>query len=62
MMQDILQGAALAVFGSAGATAVGVLVATLATQWTRICLLALGNVEPGHTPLPPRPFAEAAHS
>ncbi|KQN28312.1 hypothetical protein ASF00_10610 [Sphingomonas sp. Leaf34] len=49
-------------FGSAGATAVGILVATLAPQWTRICRLALGNVEPGHTPLPPRPFAEASHS
>lgn len=51
MLHDILVGAALAVFGSAGATAIGVIAATVAPQWSRICRLALGNVEPSFTPL-----------
>lgn len=45
MLHDILLGIALAVFGSAGATAIGMIIATIAPQWHRICRLALGNVE-----------------
>jgi hypothetical protein len=45
MLHDILLGIALAVFGSAGATAIGVIIATIAPQWHRICRLVLGNVE-----------------
>jgi hypothetical protein len=45
MLHDVLTGAALAVFGSAGATAIGVIAASIAPQWQRICRLALGNVE-----------------
>lgn len=59
MMHDILLGAALAVFGSAGATAIGVIIATIAPQWHRICRLALGIVEPACEPLHARPFAKA---
>lgn len=62
MLQDVLTGLALTVFGSAGATAIGVIRASLAPQWSRICRLALGNVEPAFTPLPATPFAKAAHS
>lgn len=51
MLHDILLGAALTVFGSAGATAIGVITASLAPQWGRICSLAHGNVEPATTPL-----------
>lgn len=51
MLHDILLGAALTVFGSAGATAIGVIRASLAPQWDRICSLARGNVEPAFTPI-----------
>ncbi len=51
MLQDVLLGAALGLFGSAGATAIGVIAATVAPQWGRICRLALGNVEPNGAPL-----------
>lgn len=53
MLHDVITGAALAVFGSAGATAIGVIAASLAPQWRRICRLALGNVEPAYTTAPP---------
>jgi hypothetical protein len=53
MLHDVLTGAALAVFGSAGATAIGVIAASVAPQWSRICRLALGNVEPAYTTAPP---------
>lgn len=45
MLHDVLLGLALAVFGSAGATAIGVIIATIAPQWHRICRLAMGNFE-----------------
>jgi len=45
MLHDVLTGLVLTVFGSAGATAIGVMRASLAPQWSRICKLALGNVE-----------------
>lgn len=51
MLHDILLGAALAVFGSAGATAIGVITSSLAPQWDRICRLARGNIEPAFKPL-----------
>ncbi|MGC5795917.1 hypothetical protein [Sphingomonas sp. NFX23] len=62
MLHDVLTGLALTVFGSAGATAIGVLRASLAPQWSRICRLSLGNVEPAFTRLPATPFAKAARS
>ncbi|PTQ61203.1 hypothetical protein C8J26_1528 [Sphingomonas aurantiaca] len=62
MLHDVLTGLALTVFGSAGATAIGVMHASLAPQWNRICRLALGNVEPAFTPLPATSFAKAARS
>ena len=52
MLHDILLGIALAVFGSAGATAIGVIIATIAPQWHRIRRLALSNVEPSASALP----------
>jgi hypothetical protein len=52
MLHDILLGAGLAVFGSAGATAIGVIFATIAPQWPRICRLALGHVEPSISAAP----------
>ena len=62
MLHDILVGVALAVFGSAGATAIGVMRASLAPQWSRICRLALGNVEPEFKPLSAMPFAKTVRS
>jgi hypothetical protein len=62
MLHDVLLGVALAVFGSAGATAIGVIAATVAPQWSRICRLALGNVEPEFKPLPAMPFAKTVRS
>ncbi|PTW44665.1 hypothetical protein C8J25_10995 [Sphingomonas faeni] len=62
MLHDVLTGVALTVFGSVGATAIGVIAATVAPQWSRICRLALGNVEPAFKPLPATPFAKAARS
>ena len=62
MLHDVLLGAALAVFGSAGATAIGVIAATVAPQWSRICRLALGNVEPAFKPLSATPFAKTVRS
>jgi hypothetical protein len=52
MLHDILLGAALAVFGSAGATAIGVILGTIAPQWPRIRRLALGHVEPSISSAP----------
>ncbi|WP_164913490.1 hypothetical protein [Sphingomonas sp. UV9] len=51
MLHDVLTGLALTLFGSAGATAIGVIRTSLAPQWSRICRLALGHVEPASTPL-----------
>jgi hypothetical protein len=51
MLHDVILGVALALFGSAGAAAIGVIVATVAPKWSRICRLALGHVEPSITPL-----------
>lgn len=62
MLHDVLTGLALTVFGSAGATAIGVIRASVVPQWSRICRLALGNVEPAFKPLPATPFAKAARS
>ncbi|MCP8891286.1 hypothetical protein [Sphingomonas faeni] len=62
MLHDVLMGVALTVFGSAGATAIGVIAATVAPQWSRICQLALGNVEPAFEVPPATPFAEAVRS
>ncbi len=62
MLQDVLTGLALTVFGSAGATAIGVMRASLAPQWSRICRLALGNVEPTYKPLSATPFAKTVRS
>jgi hypothetical protein len=50
MLHDVILGVALALFGSAGAAAIGVIVATVAPKWSRICRLALGHVEPGFKP------------
>ena len=60
MLQDVSLGVALTVFGSAGATAIGVIAASVAPQWQRICRLALGHVEPACDPMPAAPFAEVA--
>jgi hypothetical protein len=46
MLHDVILGVALALFGSAGAAAIGVIIATVAPQWSRIRRLALGHVEP----------------
>ena len=62
MLHDVLTGLALAVFGSAGATAISVMRASLAPQWSRICRLALGNVEPALKPLSAMPFAKTVRS
>ena len=62
MLHDVLTGLALTVFGSAGATAIGVIRASVAPQWSRICRLALGNVEPAFKPLSATPFAKAARA
>lgn len=62
MLHDVLTGLALTIFGSAGATAIGVIRASVAPQWSRICRLALGNVEPAYTPPFATPFAKAARS
>ena len=62
MLQDVLTGLALAVFGGAGATAIGVISASVAPQWSRICRLALGNIEPEFKPLSAIPFAKTARS
>ena len=62
MLHDVLTGLALTVFGSAGATAIGVIRASLAPQWNRICRLALGNIEPEFKPLSATPFAKTARS
>ena len=62
MLHDVLTGLALTVFGGAGATAIGVIRASVAPQWSRICRLALGNVEPAFKPLPATSFAEAARA
>jgi len=62
MLHDVLTGLALTVFGGAGATAVVVIRASLAPQWSRICRLALGNVEPAFKPLSATPFAKAARA
>ncbi|RMB26227.1 hypothetical protein C8J47_3544 [Sphingomonas sp. PP-F2F-G114-C0414] len=51
MLHDVLTGLALAVFGSAGATAIGVIGTTIAPQWDRICRLALGHIEPASAPI-----------
>jgi hypothetical protein len=59
MLHDVLLGIALAVFGSAGATAIGVIIATIAPQWHRIRRLALGNVEPSASALPVRAQTKA---
>jgi hypothetical protein len=61
MLHDVLTGAALAVFGSAGATAIGVIAASIAPQWQRICRLALGNVEPACTATPVARAVEVIH-
>ena len=62
MLHDVLIGLTLTVFGSAGATAIGVLRASLAPQWIRVCRLALGNVEPAFEPLSAMPFAKTVRS
>jgi hypothetical protein len=62
MLHDVLTGLALTVFGSAGATAIGVIRASLAPQWSRIYRLALGNVEPEIKPLCAMPFAKTVRS
>lgn len=62
MLHDVLTNLALTVFGSAGATAIGVLRSSLAPQWRRICRLALGNVEPEFKPLSAMPFAKTVRS
>lgn len=59
MLHDLLTGAALAVFGSAGATAIGVIATSVTPQWRRIWRLALGNVEPAATATPVARVAEA---
>lgn len=51
MVQHILHGIGIGLFLSGGATALGVIAATVAPQWQRICRLALGNVEPSSMPL-----------
>jgi hypothetical protein len=56
----ILAGIAIGLFGGGFATAVGVIIATTAPKWNRICRLALGNVEPAYKPLSAIPFAKAA--
>lgn len=62
MLHDVLTGLALTVFGSAGATAIGVIRASVTPQWSRICRLALGNVEPEFKPLSAMPFAKTVRS
>lgn len=58
MAQHIIQGIGIGLFLSGGATALGVIAATVAPQWQRICRLALGNVEPSSTPLLAKRFLQ----
>lgn len=51
MAQHIIHGIGIGLFISAGPVSIGVITATMAPQWDRICRLALGNVEPSTTPL-----------
>jgi hypothetical protein len=55
MLHEIFTGLALTVFGSAGATAIGVIASTVGPQWGRIWHLALGKVESNSTPLTTAP-------
>lgn len=43
-LHTILHGVGIGLFLSGGATALGVIVATVAPQWQRICRVALGDV------------------
>ncbi len=58
MTQHIIHGVGIGLFLSGGATALGVIAATVAPQWRRICRLALGNVEPSSTPLLAKRFLQ----
>ena len=58
MAQHIIHGAGVGLFLSGGATAIGVIAATVAPQWQRICRLALGEVEPSITPLLAKSFLQ----
>ena len=51
MAQHIVHGFGIGLFISAGSVSVGVIVASIAPQWQRICRLALGDVEPNSAPL-----------
>ncbi len=50
MAQQILHGFGVGLLMGGGATALGVIVGSVAPQWQRICRLALGNVEPAINP------------
>ena len=58
MAQHIIHGIGIGLFLSGGATALGVIAASIAPQWQRICRLALGNVEPSSTPLLAKRFLQ----
>ncbi|KQN08891.1 hypothetical protein [Sphingomonas sp. Leaf28] len=58
MVQHILHGFGIGLFISGGAIALGVIVASIAPQWQRICRLALGEVAPSSTPLLAKRFLQ----
>jgi hypothetical protein len=53
----IFHGVSIGLFMGGGATALGVIVATVATEWQRICGLALGDV-PATLPLLSKHFLQ----
>jgi hypothetical protein len=48
-LHPILHGVGIALVLSAGSISIGVIAASIAPQWQRICRLALGQVEPSRT-------------
>ncbi len=57
--QPILYGAEIGLFIGGAGVSIGVIVATIAPQWRRICRLALGNIEPSISTSAVRMPAEA---
>jgi len=58
MAHHIIHGIGIGLFIAGGSTALGVIAATVAPKWARICRLALGNVEPSSTPLLAKRFLQ----
>jgi hypothetical protein len=50
MAQHILHGVGIGLFISAAGVSIGVIAASVVPQWSRICRLALGHVEPATSP------------